>query len=164
MDDDDEFERDDESDSLDLGSPVIVHTDDGYETGILLSAGESGVRLRVTHRVSRVGPSVSKAEKAGIEAVVAGMKARELRVVAMELLGVKSLLLSRKLVDETVVEHFIEKELENRPTVETLVPMTRSVHTFLPWDRVAKIVSFTEWEEEMLLRPMEASLAEKADG
>lgn len=164
MDEDDEFEpNDDRPDSLDLGSPVIVHTDDGYETGILLSAGDSGVRLRVTHRVVRVEPSVSETERVGIEAVVAGMKWRELLVVSVELLGAKALLLGRKLLEQTVTEHFIEKTLEGQSGVEMLKPLTRSVNTFMPWDRVAKIVSFTEWEEEQLLRPFEASLAEKPD-
>lgn len=164
MDDDEELDTDsDADDSLDLGQPVIVHTDEGHETGVLLSAGESGVRLRVTHRVVVQEPVLSEAERLGVQAVVAGMTRRDLLVCVIELMGAKAVLLSRSVKEAMVAEDLMGNLLKGKTSVATLKPLTRSVNTFMPWDRIAKIVSHSEWEEEQLLRPYEASLAEKSD-
>lgn len=167
--DDDEYETEssrgeEDADSLDLGSPVIVHTDEGHETGILLSAGENGVRLRVTHRVEIQDPALSDVERLGVQAVVAGMSRRDVLVCAMEIMGFKAVLMTRTTMESMVAEDLMENMLKGKVTVATLKPLTRTVNTFMPWTSVVKIVSHSEWEEEQLLRPFEASLAEKSDG
>lgn len=155
----DEDEFDSEDDALGRGKQVIVTTDSGYETGILLGSGEAGVRLTVTHRVVRVEPSLTELERVGCEAVVKGMSARMLYEGARESLGLRALWMSRKDVEAFVLAETVEAELAARPTVEMLKPLTRPVSTMIPWGTIEKVVSFTEWEEEQVLRPYDASLA-----
>lgn len=155
--DEDEFDSS-EDDALGRGKAVIVTTDSGYETGILMGSGEAGVRLTVTHRAIRVEPTLSEVEKLGCEAVVKGMSARMLYQGVRESVGVRALWMSREDLEAIVLAEVLEAELAARPTVEMLKPLTRPVSTMIPWGTIEKVVSFSEWEEEQVLRPYDASL------
>lgn len=160
MDDDIENgSEEDDSDALALGSQIILTTDEGYETGVLLGSGEAGIRLRVTHRVVKVEPSLTKLEKLQIEAVVRGMSAWQLFQTGREVVGKKALLFSRTALEDVVLDEALVAELGKKPVFEALKPLTRTVATFVPWHSVVKIVSYAEWEEEQVFRPFEASLA-----
>lgn len=156
--DDEDLNEGATDEALGLGKLVIVHAiqPDGsieYETGVLLGMGEAGIRMRVTHRTERVTPELSVGDKVLIEQEIAQMNRAEL--ILMLTRGGYHLAVTkkRKWLVETAVTELTEAAEDGLRAYDTLRPLSRTIATFLPWDSIAKIVSFEEWHEEQQLRP-----------
>lgn len=166
MDEDDETGT--EASSIGVGRLVIVHTEDSqgdivYETGVISGIGEGGVSLKVTHRTERVYPELTVGEKTVAEEEV--LKLNRVELIWFAWRAGDKLAATRKKADlqKFAVAETIELLEDSKKPYDTLRPLTRTVSTFLPWDRIAKVVSFDEWHEEQQLRPLAASLEDKSD-
>jgi hypothetical protein len=165
VDEDEELTGGDEDLALGLGKLVIVHAvqPDGeveYETGVLLGMGEAGIRLRVTHRTERVYPELTVGEKTLVKQEVAKLNRAELIMLATKQGWRLAFTKKRAWLVETAESSLMEAAEQNQKPYDTLRPLARTVSTFLPWDTIAKVVSFEEWHEEQQLRPFVGYLNE----
>lgn len=153
MDEDEEYGSDDDTE-LDVGSLILITTDDGYEAGILLGTGLVGVRLRVTHRFERLETKVSEKDKKYLMGVIRSMNRIELVRYAMETNKLAFLKKREELVDYCIAEAVAD--LKGRlPVRNVLKALSRPVSSFIPMERIVLIQSFTEWDEEQTLRAFE---------
>lgn len=145
------------------GTGVLMETDDGYELGVVVRIGDAGVLMQSTHRMETVGLVDESGEKK-LRAALEGTRTKLLRIFARE--GgagwINSLRMSRDELIEFCLYDAIEEQ-NKRGARDAMVKLVRPIETWVPMERIKKMVSSTDYAEEGTLRELDFSEEEVKD-